>query len=169
MNYPWHYIHARPQVRKIRLLVAFRAVNHGRIVELGSPGGRFRFMVHEGTVTAKVFKQFLERLMAGATKPIFLIVDGHPTHRSKLVRDFVASTNGRLQLFFLPPYSPHLNPDEQVWAHVKREVSRRGVDSLEEMKRLALSALRRIQKLPDLVRSFFRQPECMYASDGFTS
>jgi transposase len=133
-----------------------------------SPGGRFRFMVHEGTVTAKVFKQFLERLMAGATKPIFLIVDGHPTHRSKLVRDFVASTNGRLQLFFLPPYSPHLNPDEQVWAHVKREVSRRGVDSLEEMKRLALSALRRIQKLPDLVRSFFRQPECMYASDGFT-
>lgn len=133
-----------------------------------SPGGRFRFMVHEGTVTAKVFKRFLERLMAGATKPIFLIVDGHPTHRSKLVREFVASTNGRLRLFFLPPYSPHLNPDEQVWAHVKREVSRRGVDSLGEMKRLAVNALRRIQKLPSLVRAFFRQPECMYTLTGFT-
>jgi transposase len=133
-----------------------------------SPGGKFRFMVHEGTVTAKVFKQFLERLLVGVTKPVFVIVDGHPAHRSKLVRDFVVSTNGRLRLFFLPPYSPHLNPDEQVWAHVKRDVSRRGVDSLGEMKRLAVSALRRIQKLPSLVRSFFSQPECIYIMAGFT-
>lgn len=133
-----------------------------------SPGGRFRFMVHEGTVTAKVFKQFLKRLMAGATKPIFVIVDGHPTHRSKLVREYVESTNGRLRLFFLPPYSPHLNPEEQVWAHVKREVSRRGVDTLGEMKRLAVNALHRIQKLPSLVRAFFRQPECLYTLTRFT-
>jgi len=68
-----------------------------------------------------------------------------------------------VKLFFLPPYSPHLNPDEQVWAHVKRQVAKRFVQDQEEMKRLAIGALRRIQKLPDLVKSFFSQPECQYA------
>ncbi|WP_183032474.1 transposase, partial [Cupriavidus sp. UME77] len=71
---------------------------------------------------------------------------------------------GRLKLFYLPPYSPHLNPDEQVWAHVKRQVSKRLVQGKNEMKKLARSALRRIQRLPELVKSFFRQPECQYAA-----
>lgn len=129
-----------------------------------SPRGDFRFMVHEGAVTATVFREFLKRLMIGAKQPVFVIVDGHPTHKAKLVRDYVASLNGQLKLFYLPPYSPHLNPDEQVWAHVKRQVSRQLVQSKDDMKRLALGALRRIQKLPGLVRSFFRQPECRYAA-----
>ena len=127
-----------------------------------SPQGEFRFMAHEGTVTAAVFKRFLQRLLIGAERPIFLIVDGHPTHKSKLVRRYVESTEGRLKLFFLPPYAPHLNPDEQVWAHVKREVAKQGVEDKDQLKRLALRALRRIQKLPALVRSFFKQPECQY-------
>src|SRR5690606_21665843 len=118
-----------------------------------SPRGDFRFMVHEGAVTATVFREFLKRLMIGAKQPVFVIVDGHPTHKAKLVRDYVASLNGQLKLFYLPPYSPHLNPDEQVWAHVKRQVSRQLVQSKDDMKRLALGALRRIQKLPGLVRS----------------
>jgi len=126
------------------------------------PRGELRFMVHEGSVTAKVFREFLRRLMVGADKPVFVIVDGHPIHKAKLVKEFVESQKGKLKLFFLPPYSPQLNPDEQVWAHVKREVSKRLVDSKEEMKRLAIRALRRIQKLPAMVQSFFRQPECQY-------
>lgn len=130
-----------------------------------SPRGEFRFMIHEGSVTATTFKEFLTRLMVGASKPIFLIVDGHPIHKSKLVKDYVASLDGQLTLFYLPPYAPQLNPDEQVWAHVKRQVSRQLVQSLDDMKSLALGALRRIQKLPDLVKSFFRQPECQYASE----
>jgi hypothetical protein len=61
-------------------------------------------------------------------------------------------------------YSPHLNPDEQVWAHVKRRVSKQSVKAKDDMKKLALGALRRIQKLPRLVRAFFQPPECKYAS-----
>lgn len=128
-----------------------------------SPRGEFRFMLHDGTVTAPIFKRFLQRLMSGATSPVFVVVDGHPTHKSNLVRAFVDSQAGKLQLFFLPPYSPQLNPDEQVWAHVKRRVSSQFVQSKDEMKRLALSALRRIQKLPTLVKSFFDHNECLYA------
>jgi transposase len=127
-----------------------------------SPQGGFRFMIQEGTVTSAVFKRFLQRLMIGAGQPIFLIVDGIPTHKSKLVRSYVKSTNGELKLFLLPPYSPPLNPDEQVWAHVKRDVAKRGVEDKDRLKRLALGALRRIQKIPTLVQSLFRQPECQY-------
>ncbi|MDN0077813.1 IS630 family transposase, partial [Crenobacter sp. SG2303] len=54
-----------------------------------SPRGDFRFMVHEGSVTATVFREFLKRLMIGAEKPVFVIVDGHPIHKAKLVRDYV--------------------------------------------------------------------------------
>ena len=102
--------------------------------------------------------------LGGATTPVFLIVDGHPIHKAKLIKKFVEAQDGKLKLFYLPPYSPQLNPDEQVWAHVKRSVARQLVQSKDEMKRLALGALRRIQKLPELVKSFFRQPECQYAA-----
>lgn len=129
-----------------------------------SPRGDFRFMVHEGAVTSSTFKEFLTRLMIGATRPVFVVVDGHPIHKSRLVKDYVASLDGKLKLFYLPPYSPQLNPDEQVWAHVKRQVSRRLVQNSDDMKKLARGALRRIQKLPELVKSFFRQPECQYAA-----
>ena len=57
-----------------------------------------------------------------------------------------------------------LTPDEQVWAHVKLDISRRGVENIEQIKRMAISALRHIQKLPHLVRSFFQQPESQYAA-----
>ncbi len=129
-----------------------------------SPRGDFRFMVHEGSVTSQVFREFLKRLMIGAEQPVFVVVDGHPIHKAKLIKNYVDSLNGQLKLFFLPPYSPQLNPDEQVWAHVKRQVSRQLVQSKDEMKRLAIGALRRIQRLPELVKSFFRQPECKYAA-----
>jgi len=127
-----------------------------------NPLGELRFMLHEGTVTSSVFIEFLKRLMIGAKNPIFLIVDGHPIHHAKKVKEFIDKQEGKLRLFFLPPYSPQLNPDEVVWAHVKRHVSSKLVQSKEEMKQLAMGALRRIQKLPELVKSFFRQPECWY-------
>jgi transposase len=119
-------------------------------------------MLHEGTVTAEVFREFLKRLLIGAEKPVFVVIDGHPIHKAKLVRMFVDAQKGKLKLFYLPPYSPHLNPDEQVWAHVKRRVARQVAQSKDDMTRLALGALRRIQKLPELVKSFFLQPECQY-------
>jgi len=128
-----------------------------------SPQGEFRFMLHDGSVTAEVFLTFLQRLMVGASRPVFLVVDGHSIHKAKLIQDYVASLKGQLTLFYLPPYSPQLNPDEQVWAHVKRQVSRKLVQDKTHMKRLIMSALRRIQKLPAMVRSFFEQPECQYA------
>lgn len=60
----------------------------------------------------------------------------------------MSEQNGNLKLFFLPPYSLHLNPDEQVWSHVKRKVSRKLVVDKTNMKRLAIGALRSLQNYP---------------------
>jgi transposase len=130
-----------------------------------SANGQFRFMVHEGSATAKVFLEFLKRLMHDAKRPVFLIVDGHQIHKAKLIKDYVAAQQGRLKLFFLPPYSPHLNPDEQVWGNVKARVAKRTVNSKEDLKAKVISALRRLQKLTGIIQGFFRHPHCQYIED----
>ncbi len=117
-----------------------------------SPKGELRFMLYDRTATALTFKTLQQRLIVGATNPVFV-----------LVRQYIESQGGQLQLFILTPYSPQFNPDEQVWAHVKRRVSSKLVESMEETKRTALGALRRIQKPPNLVRSFFGHKKCLYA------
>lgn len=131
-----------------------------------SATGQFRFMVHEGSATAKTFLQFLKRLMDDAKRPVFLVVDGHQIHKAKMVKDYVAAQQGRLKLFFLPPYSPLLNPDEQVWGNVKARVAKRTVTSKENLKAKVISALRRLQKFTGLVQGFFRHPHCRYIGDA---
>lgn len=129
-----------------------------------SAKGTLRFMTVDGRMTAAKFIDFLRRLLDRAERPIFLIVDGHPAHRSSAVRTFVESTNGALQLFFLPSYSPELNPDEQVWNHLKNHrIGRLTVRGPGDLRRQALACLRALQKLPGKVASFFHHPELRYA------
>lgn len=80
-----------------------------------SARGEIHFDVFLGTVNAGIFIEFCEKLLHDTTTPIFLIVDNSPVHTANIVKKYVASTGGRLSLFFLPPYSPELNPDEWVW------------------------------------------------------
>jgi transposase len=63
-----------------------------------------------------VFIDFLKRPLFKREKPVFLIVDGHPVHRSEKVKAYVESIKGKLKLFYPPGYSPELNPDETVWS-----------------------------------------------------
>jgi len=125
--------------------------------------GQFRFMTVKGGVTARVFRDFLKRLIMGADKKIILVVDGHPTHRAKLVKDFVAQHEDHIELVFLPPYSPELNPDELVWKHVKQKVAKRTAKSKEELTMAVDRALRSLQKMPHIVAGFFHTPTCSYA------
>lgn len=128
-----------------------------------SAKGTLRFMVTESGLTAPLFIQFLERLIKGQEKPIYLVVDGHPVHKSKKVRDFIEEQNGRIELYYLPGYSPELNPDELVWNHVKRHtVGRKTITGPDQLKAIVVSALHRLSKLPNILRGFFGTPELSY-------
>jgi transposase len=119
----------------------------------------------KGRVNATVFVRFLRRLLHGTTRPVFLIVDGHPTHKASAVRQFVDSTQGRLRLFLLPPYSPELNPDEHVWNDMKNNgIGKRVITGPAQMKRDVISHLRFLQKSPARIRSFFQAPTTAYAA-----
>jgi transposase len=135
------------------------------IISAISPRGMLRFMGVEGSVGAATFIGFLQRLLHGATQPVYLIVDGHPSHKARLVSRFVEATAGKLKLCFLPGYSPELNPDELVWKNLKADgIGRRIHTTKAQMKCIAISHLRRLQRLPRLIRSFFQKPSTIYAA-----
>lgn len=128
-----------------------------------TPKGALRFAVYDQNTTAGCFIDFCRRLLADATGPVYLVVDGHPAHRARRTREFVAATQGRLQLVFLPGYSPELNPDEWVHKHTKHDnLGRTETSSRAELKHTARVALHRLQKLPATIRAFFADPHLHY-------
>jgi transposase len=134
------------------------------VISVVNRQGKLRFMVFKSRLNGDLFIQFLRRLLYGASHPIFLIVDGHPAHRSAKVGKFVASTEGKLRLFYLPTYSPELNPDEQVWNHLKNHaIGKQCINSLKQLTKAVHSHLRSMQRKPALIRSFFLLPTTQYA------
>lgn len=103
-----------------------------------------RFMVVAGKVAAGQFCDFLRRRVYGAQRPAFLIVDGHPVHRSVKVKTLADSFKGTLKLFYLPPYSPELNPDEWVGNQLRKNngIGRMTIVGPDDMKRKVISQLK---------------------------
>jgi transposase len=129
-----------------------------------SARGAMRFMLAKGRVNGAVFVEFLKRLMHNPAGPIFLILDGGSYHHSRPVKDYVASLRGKLRLFFLPPYSPELNPDEQVWNYVKHHgVAKAALRGGKELKKFVMARLQSLQRLPWTIRMFFLTPDTRYA------
>jgi transposase len=128
-----------------------------------SPRGKLRFMTIDGRFNADKFIEFLKRLLHKAKKPVFLVVDGHPTHKAKKVKEFIESTQGRLRLFILPPYSPELNPDELVWNNLKsHRVGRKMITGPDDLKQKVICSLRSLQKMPQKIKGFFREKHVRY-------
>jgi len=133
------------------------------MISVVSAKGALRFAVYEGSTSAAVFIDFCKRLLHDSPGPVYMIVDGHPAHRATATQDFAAATEGRLRLFFLPGYSPELNPDERAWKNVRHDrIGKTGVTSRQDLKSKAIGALRRLQKRPALVRALFADPHLRY-------
>jgi len=127
--------------------------------------GNMRFMIEKGKLKAEVVCRFLDRLMEGSLQPIFLVLDGHPMHKSRKLAAKVRSYKGRLRLYRLPPYSPELNPSEEVWREVKsHRVGRAGVFSFANMKLEAQSAMHHLAHRPDKIQAFFHTKSTSYAA-----
>jgi transposase len=128
-----------------------------------SPRGQMHFSFLEGNLNSGLFIDYLKNLMHDIPGPILLIVDGYPSHKSKETREFVQGTEGRLNLFFLPPYSPELNPDEWVWKSIKHDwVGKMAVRSIAEMRNGIDTAVAKLQSTTELLLGFFRDPDLAY-------
>lgn len=128
--------------------------------------GKLYFMVFRETFKAKVFLGFLRRLVREVGRLVFLIVDKHPVHRSRTIKRWLAKNTDRLRLFFLPPYSPELNPDEYLNQDVKSNaVGRQRPHHAAEMIANVRGYLRSTQRQPALVANYFHAEPVRYAAD----
>jgi len=125
--------------------------------------GAFWYAVYTGRFNAGYFKKLLRAFLKGQSRPVYLVVDGHPAHRARLISQFVQSLRGRLEFHFLPGYAPELNPDEFVWNDLRqRGTSKIPLRKNESLKVRVRKDLAAIKKNPDRVRSFFRAPSVAY-------
>ena len=135
------------------------------VVSAVSSKGGFLFGTYNQRLNAELFVEILKRFTVHAKCPYFFIVDGHPAHRAKVVQKFIKSTKGRIELYFLPPYAPDLNPDEFVWNHLKQNgLAKKPLRQNESLSRRINADLRAIKRNRKLVRSFFKAPSVAYAS-----
>jgi transposase len=128
--------------------------------------GSLRFMLFDGNFNQFVFIDFLERLIKHhPDRKIFLIVDGHPSHRSKLVKQWVAEHEERIELHFLPAYSPQLNPVELLNHDVKANaVGRQRARNLVQLKENVTAYLLGRQDQPHIIKRFFTHRDTAYAA-----
>ena len=136
-----------------------------KLISAVSARGDLHFDVIEDAMNADTFIAFLQKLRHDAGCPVFIIADNAKYHHSKKVSTFLATQSGQIMMAFLPPYSPELNPDEQVWNHAKADAGKRTIRSKQEMEAVILTAMRAIQQKIELVKSFFRLPDTLYAND----
>lgn len=127
--------------------------------------GSLAFMVFTERFTASVMLRFLRRLVGQVGRKVFLVVDGHPVHRSAQVRRWVASKSESIEMFHLPPYSPDLSPDEFLNNDVKSNaVGRRRPADRKDLLADVRSYLRSTQRQPEIVQRYFHAESVRYAA-----
>ncbi|MEU4806324.1 IS630 family transposase [Actinosynnema sp. NPDC023587] len=125
--------------------------------------GALWFTVFTERFTATVFTTFLDRTARQADRKVHVIADRHPVHRSKAIRAWLEANTERIELHLMPGYSPELNPDELLNADLKRNVNASRARNVDRLAHETRRFLRRRQRQPHLVLSYFRAPHVRYA------
>lgn len=125
--------------------------------------GAMFWMTFDGSMNSALFTEFLDLLLHDIDGKIFLVVDNVGYHKSKETSEWVKKHKDRIELFFLPSYSPDLNPDEWVWKNVKNDHVARVVPQRPgHLFEIARRALRGLHATPAKIRAFFSDPHLAY-------
>lgn len=145
----------RINVRREKLSMISAITNNGKV----------RFMLYEKSMNPKLLIEFMKRLVKSTDKKVFLILDNLRTHHSKKVKSWLEEHKKEIAVFFLPPYSPELNPDEYLNNHLKNSVhSGKLARSKKELKIKTRSCMRTLSKNPHVVINFFKHKKIKYAA-----
>ncbi len=122
-----------------------------------SPAGRMVFRIENHTIHAEDHIDFLKQIRKHHPhRKIIVIEDNAPPHIAGLVKEFVAQNKNKIAVYYLPTYSPDLNPDEKVWKYLKHiKLKAHQARNKEEFKPLVQAKMQSIQKKPHLIKSFF--------------
>lgn len=127
--------------------------------------GKVRFMIYNETMTAPVLIKFMKRLIKDADRKVFLILDNLRTHHAKKVKAWLQDNTNEIEVFYLPAYSPELNPDEYLNCDLKAGVhSKPPARDYKDLAKRVSSHMRKLQKLPERVMKYFKHPKIAYAA-----
>ena len=127
--------------------------------------GELRWMVLDKAINAPMLIHFLQRLNESACRKVFLILDRLRVHRARQVHDWLNEHRTEIEVFYLPAYSPELNPDEGLNADLKQAVTRKApARSKPQLRQAAINHMRKLSKSPARVRSYFQHQTFRYAA-----
>ena len=127
--------------------------------------GKMQFMSYKETLYTKIFIRFISRLCKDTKHKVLVILDNLAVHHSKKFIEWLEKRKDRIQVFYLPSYSPELNPDERLNRDLKTHFhSGALVKNEKEFKNKVVSFLRKIQKTPFRIKNYFKSREVEYAT-----
>ena len=127
--------------------------------------GQMRWKIFDGALNSDILIDFLKRLVKGATKKVFLILDNLRVHHSKPVKAWLAENTAAIEVFYLPSYSPELNPDEMANADLKQAVTKLAPARTKlQLVKATARHLRSVQKQPERIRKYFEHDPVRYAA-----
>ena len=127
--------------------------------------GTVRFMTYHESMTVKVLLKFFKRLIKDAKRKVFLILDNLKVHHAHLVRDWLSKHRDEIEVYYLPSYSPEMNPDEYLNGDLKHRIrSAAPARNLKQLKHTVVGHMRKLQKHPERVKSYFKHRDIAYAA-----
>ena len=124
----------------------------------GLTAWNFYFRLYPGAVKSPQVVDFLTALLRHIRQPLILVWDRLSAHRSGMVRDYLSSLKGRIEVKYLPSYAPELNPVEYIWAHWKQhELPNVCPKDFWQLSEAARRTLRRMRRRPRLIDAFWQQ------------
>jgi transposase len=125
--------------------------------------GKLHFQIGPQLLNGEAFVEYLKTLDKDDPRPILIVTDGCSVHHAKVVKEYL-ETNGKMKIFFIPAYSPHLNPVELVWHNIKAHgIAIHLIKSAKELQNKATELLESLKAMPEKVRSLFMEESVQYA------
>jgi transposase len=127
--------------------------------------GQVRFMMYSGGMNGQVLIKFMSRLIKTTERKIFLILDNLRVHHSRVVKEWLSQNHKKISVFYLPSYSPDLNPDEYLNCDLKYALSEKPAPrNKETLKKNIQSHMRKLQRSPSRIKKYFKHPAISYAA-----
>ena len=127
--------------------------------------GKVRFRVFEGSMNADILIDFCKRLIKSAKRKVYLILDNLRVHHAKIFKAWLSEHEDEIEVFYLPSYSPELNPDEYLNCDLTAGVhSGKPARDKKQLKKKVISHMRMLQKSPDRVARYFKHEKIRYAA-----